>query len=48
MVHFDSDVIQVYLQDTARVLRWGGRALFHHSNYSAGPARGHLGDRSIA
>jgi SAM-dependent methyltransferase len=34
MVHFDSDVVRSYLQDTARVLRPGGRALFHHSNYT--------------
>ena len=37
MVHFDSDVVRAYLQETARVLSPGGRALFHHSNYSENP-----------
>jgi SAM-dependent methyltransferase len=37
MVHFDSDVVRAYLQETARVLAPGGRALFHHSNYSLNP-----------
>ena len=37
MVHFDSDVVRAYLEETARVLRPGGRALFHHSNYSQNP-----------
>ena len=37
MVHFDSDVVRAYLQDTARVLAPGGRALLHHSNYSLNP-----------
>ena len=36
-VHFDSDVIRAYLRETARVLRRGGRALFHHSNYGDNP-----------
>ncbi len=40
MVHFDSDVVRAYLQDTARVLRPGGRALFHHSNYTGNPGGG--------
>ena len=34
MVHFDSDVVRAYLQEIARVLKPGGRALLHHSNYS--------------
>ena len=37
MVHFDSDVVRAYLQETTRVLVPGGRALFHHSNYSLNP-----------
>ena len=39
MVHFDPDIIDSYLRDTARVLRPGGKALFHHSNYAAGKGR---------
>ena len=37
MVHFDIEVIIAYLRDTARILSPGGRALFHHSNYSSNP-----------
>jgi SAM-dependent methyltransferase len=37
MVHFDLEIILAYLRDTARILRPGGRALFHHSNYSSNP-----------
>jgi len=33
MVHFSPDLVSSYLQDAARVLMSGGRALFHHSNY---------------
>jgi SAM-dependent methyltransferase len=36
MVHFDSDVVRSYLKDSFRVLRKGGRAFFHHSNYTGG------------
>jgi ubiquinone/menaquinone biosynthesis C-methylase UbiE len=36
MVHFDSDVVRSYLRDARRVLRPGGRAFFHHSNYTGG------------
>lgn len=35
MVHFNPNVIQSYLYDSYRVLKPGGRALFHHSNYPA-------------
>lgn len=37
MVHFEQDVVLSYLGDAARVLVPGGRALFHHSNYTAAP-----------
>src|SRR6185295_1981722 len=37
MVHFDRRVVRSYLQDTARVLVPGGKALFHHSNYGVDP-----------
>ena len=35
MVHFNKEVVRAYLNDAARVLKPGGKALFHHSNYSA-------------
>jgi SAM-dependent methyltransferase len=35
MVHFSPDLVASYLKDAARVLRPGGMALFHHSNYAA-------------
>lgn len=38
MVHFSPDLVASYLQDAQRVLRPGGMALFHHSNYDADPA----------
>ncbi len=37
MVHFEPVTVFAYLQETSRVLRPGGRALFHHSNYSKQP-----------
>jgi ubiquinone/menaquinone biosynthesis C-methylase UbiE len=37
MVHFDSDVVRAYLQESYRVLRPGGRCFFHHSNYTGNP-----------
>ncbi len=36
MVHFDSDVVRSYLADARRILKPGGRAFFHHSNYTGG------------
>jgi SAM-dependent methyltransferase len=39
MVHFPPDVIESYLSDTLRVLRRGGLALYHHSNYDAPDSR---------
>jgi ubiquinone/menaquinone biosynthesis C-methylase UbiE len=35
MVHFSPDLVGSYLKDTNRVLKSGGRALYHHSNYDA-------------
>jgi cyclopropane fatty-acyl-phospholipid synthase-like methyltransferase len=37
MVHFHKDVVETYLIDTYRVLTPGGKALYHHSNYSDNP-----------
>jgi len=37
MVHFHRDVVREYLDATFRVLKTGGRALFHHSNYNIDP-----------
>jgi SAM-dependent methyltransferase len=37
MVHFDHTVVFAYLVDSARILKQGGMALFHHSNYGANP-----------
>jgi SAM-dependent methyltransferase len=33
MVHFDSSVVRAYVHEVARVLRPGGSAFLHHSNY---------------
>lgn len=33
MVHFSSEIVELYLTDSTRILRPKGRALFHHSNY---------------
>lgn len=35
MVHFSPDVVESYIKDASRVLKPGGRALYHHSNYDA-------------
>ena len=42
MVHFGPNMVQSYLHDAHRVLRPGGMALFHHSNYPA-PLNQHYG-----
>jgi len=42
MVHFSPDLVESYLNDTARILTPKGRALFHHSNYDA-PTDQHYG-----
>lgn len=34
MVHFEYDCVISYVKDAYRVLQRGGRALFHHSNYT--------------
>jgi len=47
MVHFSPDIVQAYLHDTARVLKSGGMALYHHSNYPAPPDR-HYGQNPHA
>ena len=42
MVHFDPRLVRVYLEEFARVLRPGGHAALHYSNYRAlhdGPGR---------
>lgn len=35
MVYFSPDIIESYLNDSYRALKIGGRALYHHSNYSS-------------
>lgn len=35
MVHFAPELVEAYVKDTARVLKSGGLALYHHSNYDA-------------
>lgn len=47
MVHFSMDIMQSYLAETSRVLKIGGMALFHHSNYQ-GPALSHYGQHPHA
>ncbi len=37
LVHFELECIASYLGEIARLLRPGGRALLHHSNYTANP-----------
>ena len=37
MVHFEPKTVQAYLHDSFRVLKPGGRCLFHHSNYDQRP-----------
>lgn len=39
MVHFSADLVESYLADTARVMADGGKALFHHSNYTGDPTQ---------
>jgi SAM-dependent methyltransferase len=37
MVHFEYDAVLSYIQDACRILKQGGRALFHHSNLDGYP-----------
>lgn len=37
MVHFDLEIVAAYLPEFARVLKPGGFALIHHSNYTDNP-----------
>ena len=37
MVHFEYDDVFAYLAESHRILREGGRALLHHSNYDGSP-----------
>jgi SAM-dependent methyltransferase len=47
MVHFSPDIVASYVADAHRVLKPGGHALFHHSNYSA-PLDRHYGQNPHA
>ena len=38
MVHFEYDAVLSYITDAFRILRRGGRALFHHSNLDGHPS----------
>ena len=37
MVHFDSDIVRAYLAEFRRILKKGGRAFCHHSNWTGNP-----------
>jgi ubiquinone/menaquinone biosynthesis C-methylase UbiE len=47
IVHFSPERVKSYLFDTARILRKGGMALYHHSNYPA-PLNRHWGQNPHA
>lgn len=47
MVHFSPDIVESYIKDAVRVLKPGGKALFHHSNYPA-PLDQHYGQNPHA
>jgi ubiquinone/menaquinone biosynthesis C-methylase UbiE len=38
MVHFPQEVVAAYISETKRVLKKGGRGLFHHSNLAEPPS----------
>ena len=44
MVHFDSEIVFSYLRDIFRILKPGGRALLHHSNYTGNPGGDYRGN----
>jgi ubiquinone/menaquinone biosynthesis C-methylase UbiE len=44
MVHFDSDIVQSYILEAYRVLKPGGIAYFHYSNYTGAPGGNFLGN----
>jgi ubiquinone/menaquinone biosynthesis C-methylase UbiE len=37
MVHFDSDIVRSYLREFRRILKPGGKAFCHHSNWMGNP-----------
>lgn len=37
MVHFEQECVEAYINDSFRVLKPGGMALLHHSNYDKNP-----------
>lgn len=47
MVHFSIDIVASYIMETSRVLKSGGMALYHHSNYM-GPKLAHYGQHPHA
>jgi ubiquinone/menaquinone biosynthesis C-methylase UbiE len=47
MVHFSMNVMLRYLQDSARILKPGGMAQYHHSNFP-GPGAAHYGQNPHA
>lgn len=44
MVHFDNDVVNAYIEETARILAPGGTGFFHHSNFTERPGADHRGN----
>jgi ubiquinone/menaquinone biosynthesis C-methylase UbiE len=47
MVHFSPEIVQSYLNESARILKPRGMGLFHHSNYAA-PLDRHYGQNPHA
>jgi SAM-dependent methyltransferase len=37
MVHFDMEIVMAYIREAYRVVRPGGHAFLHYSNYTAAP-----------
>jgi cyclopropane fatty-acyl-phospholipid synthase-like methyltransferase len=37
MVHFEMQTVAAYLMEVSRILRKGGKVLFHHSNLTENP-----------